>query len=92
MMDDVILFAGFGLIGGGVRVLVSFLKRDEGRVDLKVFLIYLVTLLLVGSFCGIVLGYSKTLSFLAGYAGIDLIDGFYKTFMKKKVKMPKKKK
>ena len=88
MVNEVFIFAGFGLVGGGVRVLISYLKNSGGedKIDKKIFMIYALIMLVIGAFSGVVLGYSKTLSFLAGYAGIDLIAGFYKTFMKKKVK------
>jgi len=89
MVNEVFIYAGFGMIGGAVRVLISYMKNSGGddKINKKVFALYTLILLIIGAFVGVVLGYSKTLSFLAGYAGIDLIDGFYKTFMKKKVKM-----
>ena len=38
-----------------------------------------------GILSGIVLSYSKALGFLGGYAGVDLMDVYYKKFMKTKV-------
>ena len=48
-------------------------------------MVYAVVVLAVGAFSGIVLSYGKVLSFLAGYAGLDLIEGYYKVFKKRKI-------
>lgn len=50
------------------------------------FFVYSLVVLAVGAFSGIVLSYGKVLSFLAGYAGLDLIEGYYKIFKRKKVR------
>jgi len=88
-MEPVLTFAIFGALGGLTRVLVSYLKNNNYNkgesIDKKMLSLYTLILLVIGAFTGIVLSYSKPLSFLAGYAGIDLIDGFYKSFMKKKI-------
>jgi len=90
-MDPLFIALGLGVIGGGVRALVGFLKQVQlkEKFDRKSLLIYVVILLVVGAFSGIVLDYGRVLSFLGGYAGIDLIEGYYKTFMKQKIKMKK---
>jgi len=88
-MNEILMAAGFGIMGALVRVLVSSLKAAQvkGRkISHSGFGIYAVTVLAVGAFSGIILSYGKVLSFLAGYAGLDLIDGYYKVFKKKKIR------
>lgn len=87
-MNEIIMYAGFGIIGGIVRTLVESLKGlTFKQFSWKGFWMYSLVVLVVGAFSGVVLGFGKILSFLAGYAGLDLIDGYYKAFMKKKIKI-----
>ena len=90
-MNEVIMFGLFGMMGGAVRVFIGALKTYQlkGEIDKGSLGIYIVSLLVIGAFTGIVMGYGKVISFLAGYAGIDLIEGFYKSFMKKKINVRK---
>ena len=83
------MFGLFGMMGGLVRVFIGSLKtyQVEGKIDKGSLGIYLISLLVIGAFTGIILSYGKVLSFLGGYAGIDLIEGFYKTFMGKSIKV-----
>jgi len=86
MIADAILF---GLIGALVRVLVSLLKTysNEKKVFLNVFVLYALTAVLVGAVSGMLLGFDKPLALLGGYAGLDLIDGYQKMFIKRKMKV-----
>lgn len=86
-MNEIIIAAGFGVLGALTRVLITSLKimQEKIKIDTKRLLIYAIVILAIGAFSGIVLSYGKVLSFLAGYAGLDLIEGFYKTFKKKKI-------
>ena len=88
-MNEIFMSAGFGLIGGLARALIGFLKtlQLKHEINYTSLAIYGIILLTIGAFSGIVLGYGKVLSFLGGYAGIDLIEGYYNVFMKKKVKL-----
>lgn len=89
-MNEMLLAAIFGICGGLVRVLVVSLKTFQLRkISWGGFWIYAVTVISVGAMSGIILSFGKVLSFLAGYAGLDLIDGYYKIFKKKKIKMVK---
>ena len=47
----------------------------------------MIVLIACGAFSGILFGFAKQLSFLGGYAGMDLIDGYYKHFKRKKFKI-----
>jgi len=87
-MNEILIAAGFGIIGALVRVLVVSLKTAQlkQKISYSGFGVYAMIVLAVGAFSGIVLSYGKVLSFLAGYAGLDLIEGYYKMFKKKKVK------
>ena len=84
-MNEILIAAGFGSIGALVRFLVTSLKVMHEKIEIGKLLVYAVIILAIGAFSGIVLSYGKILSFLAGYAGLDLLDGYYKSFMKKKI-------
>ena len=88
----IIVAAGFGVAGALVRVLIVSLKTVQSKpkrakISGEGMWIYAAVVLSVGAFSGIVLNFGKVLSFLAGYAGLDLIEGYYKTFRKKKIKI-----
>ena len=86
----ILIAAGFGILGGVVRLLVVSLKAFQFRkISWQGLWVYAIVVLAVGAFSGILLNFGSILSFLAGYAGLDLIEGYYKTFMKTKVKVRK---
>lgn len=87
-MNELILSIIYGILGSIARLLVSFLKsyKSNGRINIGKFGFYTIVVLLAGAFSGIVLGSGKQLSFLGGYAGLDLLDGYYKSFKRKKIK------
>ena len=91
MMPETILVlygALFGLLGGVVRFLVTSLKASVLRkVSWKGLVLYGVIVIFIGAFSGVLLNFGKALAFLAGYAGLDLIEGYYKVFKKKKMKL-----
>ena len=85
-----LIAALLGIIGAVVRVLVTSLKTFPFRkISKQGFIIYTLVVIAVGAFSGIILNFGKTLSFLAGYAGLDLIGSYYKTFKNKKIKIAK---
>ena len=90
-MNDLIISAGFGIIGAIVRVLVVSLQITQlkKKIAYSGFMVYALVVLSIGAFSGIVLSYGKVLSFLAGYAGLDLIEGYYKVFKKRKIALSK---
>jgi ribose/xylose/arabinose/galactoside ABC-type transport system permease subunit len=87
-MNEILVAAGFGIIGALVRVLVTSLKTVQlkQKISFAGFGVYALVVLSIGAFSGIILSYGKVLSFLAGYAGLDLIEGYYKVFKKKRIK------
>ena len=88
-MNLILLAALMGIAGGLVRVLVVSLKtiQTKQKISPAGFWVYAITILAIGAFSGIILDFGKTISFLAGYAGLDLIGGYYKTFKQKNVKL-----
>ena len=79
----------YGFIGAVIRVLVSVLKNyaNNKKIIWNMLLLYALTAILVGVVSGILIGFDKSLALLGGYAGLDLIDGYYKMFMKRKIKI-----
>ena len=87
-MNEVLIAAGFGIAGGLTRFLITSLKtmQFERKISFEKLSIYAVVLIFIGAFSGIILGYGNAISFLGGYAGLDLMDGYYREFKKKKIK------
>ncbi len=87
-MDPIITAIGFGIGGGAVRIGVTILKalQQKQKIQPKGMIFYSIVMIAAGAFSGIVLGYNNVLSFLGGYAGIDLMDGYYKSFSSKKIR------
>ena len=83
-----VITSAIGIIGAIVRILITSLKTIQLKKKLSFtgFGIYAIVVIAVGAFSGIILSYGKILSFLGGYAGLDLIDGYYKAFKKKQIK------
>jgi len=79
----------FGILGGAARLLVDLIKTYQlkKKIDFRRFGFYIILLISFGAFSGIIFGFAKQLSFLGGYAGMDLIDGYYKHFKRKKFKI-----
>jgi len=79
----------FGILGGCARLVVDIIKSYQlkTKIDFSKFGFYFILIIAFGAFSGIVFGFMKQLSFLGGYAGLDLIDGYYKHFRRKKFKI-----
>jgi fluoride ion exporter CrcB/FEX len=82
-----------GGIGGLTRGLIGLLKA----LSLKRKILwgyYAITVLvsaILGIFIGIVFNFDYRLSLLAGYAGLDILEGIYKSFAIQKVYVSNKK-
>lgn len=95
ILADTITFAGFGILGCAIRSFITFLsstRKPRKSKDSSHLVLYVLTLISVGAFMGIALGFSYPLSFLGGYLGMDLIDTYYKVFKRVKVDVPIKSK
>ena len=88
-MKEILIAAGFGIFGGLTRLLVISLRTiqlKKQKTSYTNLFIYGLILIFTGAFSGIILSYGKILSFLGGYAALDLMDGYYKIFRNKKIK------
>ncbi len=85
--NDALMACVFGCMGGLIRSMISLLnsKVKKKVIIWKYWMISTTVSGIVGAFMGIVLGFGLAISFLAGYAGLDIIDGIYKTFKSQKV-------
>lgn len=93
-MEGIFLAALLGGIGGLTRGLVGLLKALSLRRRI-LWLYYLITVaiaVVIGIFVGIIFDFDPRLSLLAGYAGIDILEGIYKSFKVQKVYVSTKKK
>jgi len=77
--------AGFGFFGGIVRAVVGLMKVHRLKVefDWKYFTFTTLASGVIGMFAGMLLNADYRLTMLAGYAGIDLIEGVYKAQKKR---------
>ncbi|MEK6937074.1 MAG: hypothetical protein AABW58_03305 [Nanoarchaeota archaeon] len=88
-MNDLTGAILFGILGGAARLVVDLIKswQLKRKINFRRFGFYVILIISFGAFSGIVFGFMKQLSFLGGYAGLDLIDGYYKHFKRKKFKI-----
>lgn len=91
-MLESLIFAFYGFLGELLRGLVGIAKYYEKNRREKSFRIYyLLFSLFVASLLGLVSGLladsDSTLSFLAGYAGTDFLEGLYKIKFAQKFEM-----
>lgn len=79
----------WGLLGALAKVLVSLsIARQLRRaIAVKGFALYAFIVLATGIFAGIIFNFGRAGSFIGGYAGLDLMEGFYKAFKGRKIEV-----
>ncbi len=84
-MNILVYSAAFGFFGGLVRALVGVMKLSKPSKEFngKYMILTLIGSGLIGMFAAMLVGYNTQVALLAGYAGIDLIDGLYKAQSKR---------
>jgi hypothetical protein len=87
IMEQLILPASLGLVGGATRGVIGLLKALSLRLKILwgYYLITLAVAMLIGLFVGLIFNFDYRLSLLAGYAGTDILEGIYKSFKVQKV-------
>lgn len=93
-MNELVLAAGLGAIGGLTRGVVGLLKAlsMKRRIIWSYYMITVIIAVIIGVFVGIVFNFDPRLSLLSGYAGTDILEGIYKSFaVQKMYTAPKKK-
>jgi len=86
-INQVLLAGLIGSIGGITRSIVGLLKARliKREINLRYWLITQGVSCVIGGFMGIIFNFDWRISLLAGYAGLDLIEGIYKSFKSQKV-------
>ena len=86
-MDDIVLAAMLGGIGGLTRGVVGLLKALSlrRRILWGYYALTVGIAVIIGIFVGIIFNFDVRLSLLAGYAGTDILEGIYKSFAVQKV-------
>lgn len=89
-MNELLLAASLGGLGGLTRGLVGLLKALalRRRIIWSYYLLTAAIAVIIGSFVGLVFNFDPRLSLLAGYAGTDILEGIYKSFAVQKVYTP----
>ena len=74
----------FGFVGGVIRACIGLLKKSsKKKVSLRYLLSTLISSGMIGLFASIFTTGDLKVSLLAGYGGIDFIEGLWKLQMKK---------
>ena len=86
-MNDLMLAALLGSIGGLTRGLIGLLKALalKRRIIWQYWFITVAISFVIGLFVGIIFDFDYRLSLLAGYAGTDILEGVYKSFKVQKM-------
>ena len=86
-MDQIILCSLLGSLGGIARMLIDLGKAKilKRKIHWKHWLITVGISGIIGTFMGVIFSFDYLLAPLAGYAGLDILDGIYKTFHSQKV-------
>jgi fluoride ion exporter CrcB/FEX len=93
-MDEILLAAILGGIGGLTRGVVGLLKALslKRRIIWSYYLITVLIAIIIGIFTGVIFNFDTRLSLLSGYAGTDILEGIYKSFSVQKMYVSYKKK
>lgn len=86
-MNEVIISAFFGLLGGVVRGIVGLFKAlaYKRKIYWSYWFVTAMVSGLIGALTGSVFSFDPRLSVLSGYAGTDILEGIYKSFKVEKV-------
>jgi len=93
MAGEVVLFpALLGALGGLTRGVIGLLKALSlrRRILWGYYAITVAVAAIIGAFVGIIFNFDFRLSLLAGYAGVDILEGIYKSFKVQKTYVRKK--
>ena len=76
-----------GFVGGAVRGIVGLFKAPSVKMKIhwRYWLLTMGVSALIGVMTGIIFNFDYRLSILAGYAGLDVLEGMYKAFAVQKV-------
>jgi fluoride ion exporter CrcB/FEX len=90
---QVVYPALLGGIGGLTRGLIGLLKALslKRKILWGYYAITVAVSAIIGIFIGIIFNFDYRLSLLAGYAGLDILEGIYKSFAVQKVYVQTKK-
>ena len=93
MAGEVVLYpALLGALGGLTRGVIGLLKALSlrRRILWGYYAITVLVAAIIGAFVGIIFNFDYRLSLLAGYAGVDILEGIYKSFKVQKTYVRKK--
>ena len=84
-MNIILFSAMMGSIGGLARGCVGVAKALSSKKKIKVqyYFATVVLAIIIGSFVGMIMDVDYKVSLLAGYAGTDLLEGIYHSFLSK---------
>ena len=89
---QVVLPGILGGVGGLTRGVIGLLKALSlrRRILWGYYAITVAVAAIIGIFVGLIFNFDYRLSLLAGYAGVDILEGLYKSFKVQKVYVKRK--
>jgi len=92
ILTQVVYPALLGGAGGLTRGVIGLLKALSlrRRILWGYYIITVIVAAIIGIFVGIIFNFDYRLSLLAGYAGLDILEGIYKSFAVQKMYVRKK--
>lgn len=80
MVNEIAVAGILGGVGGLVRGLVGILKalKKKQKLSIRYYLLTVVIAIIIGAFTGVIISKDYRVNLLAGYAGIDILEGLYK--------------
>lgn len=87
MNTATLLTAGLGCLGGLTRSIVGLLKAHarHDKIKFKLILRTMRYSIISGTFIGTIFYFNPFLSYIAGYVGSDILEGFYNSLKKTKI-------
>ncbi|MEK6825744.1 MAG: hypothetical protein AABY00_03080 [Nanoarchaeota archaeon] len=92
LVGRVLFAAGWGVLGAVLRFSFDIFKLTQTKsvIHVQGLLVYGSVILITGILAGILLDYGWIGSLIAGYAGLDLVEGIHNQFKKTKVEIKRK--
>lgn len=89
-LSIILTSAALGAVGGMARGLVGLFKALAVKMKIRFWYWFLTICVsaIIGIMTGIIFGFDYRLSILAGYAGLDVLEGIYKSFAVQKIYSP----
>ncbi|HVY01399.1 MAG TPA: hypothetical protein VHA12_01395 [Candidatus Nanoarchaeia archaeon] len=86
-MESTVAAAAFGCLGGFIRSIIGIFKAKTRQEKIKIGYIFRTIRFsaISGTFMGAIFSFNPIISFTAGYAGSDILEGLVASFKRTKI-------